>query len=215
MSTPNLPALRVRVGLAADDTSKDTEITLSWNQAFAVCETYCDRWFDFKDDEVERFVLSSRYSLLLKRYPLKEITYIQFDDGVPWETDTYTIAEDRAGIVLRGPAGTGVGWGYGNKPVTVKYAGGYQTLPVDLELAMMYAFDETWKASGASSGTVAVDAPVTKISVVGVGSVDFGETKTSSGGTRFASDVAPWGLLPVEATAILQRYMNHTVMGGA
>ena len=130
-----LPVLRVRVGLPADDTSKDTELTAAWNTGFALAETYCDRKFDYKADAQEIFTYEADKTVSLERYPLESITSVTgaAAGGMP-----PTIRFDRkTGILYAG--------GYASdEELTVIYAGGYQTLPADLMQAMLFCFDAAW-----------------------------------------------------------------------
>lgn len=204
--------LRARVGFDPADPSHDADLTACLAQAIAMCETYCDRWFDYKADEEEQ-IYPARSALLVKRYPLEAVTSIVDDIGETLDPAGYDIVGE-AGVILRG------GCGWYRAPVTVTYAGGYQEYPPDLQYALLAAFDAVWASTpgwGAATNVNEREAGViSKISIVGVGSLDYSGPGGGGGSTqRFASDVAPWGVLPVSVVAVLTRYMNSTVIAGA
>jgi len=183
-----LPILRVRIGLAADDTTKDTELTLSFNTAVALAENYCDRKFDYKADAIEYFTYDSDKTISLERYPLLSITSITTHDS---QIVTPPIRFDRkAGIVYL--------CGYANdEELTVEYAGGYQVLPDDLLQAFLFIFDGVWKDNSGSSGGSTPTGDIKAISIPDVGRVEFDT------GSAAASSTGDWGMIPDNATAIL------------
>lgn len=195
--TTLLPLLRARVGLAEDDTSKDATLTVAFNTAVALAETYCDRKFDYKEDAVEYFTYESDKTISLERYPLKAITSITtFANG----DVTPPIRFDRkAGIVYL--------CGFANdEELTVNYSGGYEVLPPDLLQAFLLIFDNVWKSNGGSgdSGGGMPTGDIKAISVPDVGRVEF-VTESSGGGS-----VGEWGLIPDDATAILSMYRRES-----
>jgi hypothetical protein len=201
-----IETLRTRIGLAADDDTRDAEIELAEAQALALCESHCDRRFLLLE-ELEQIWPVGR-SLMVRRYPIEEVLAITDAQGVILETSTYQVINESGIISCRG-----CGWGAYRVPVKVEYIGGYDPLPADLEYAMLAVFDVLWAETpgwGASAG-VPPDAALAKVSVVGVGSLDF-----ERGGSVSSTNNAAKGLgaLPATATATLQRYLNHTVMGG-
>lgn len=205
----DIATLRARAGFASGDTSHDAELQAAADQALMLCETYCDRWFK-KQPQTEQIWPSSG-SYMVKRYPIESITSITNANG-----DAIDVSSVRTvgapGIVLRG------GCSIGGAGITIVYVGGFDPLPADLEFAVLAAFDAVWSTTpgwGATAGSAAEQ--VQKISVVGVGSIDFGTGGTSSGGSPSGGGQVgshPWGVLSVNVTSILQRYMNHTVIGG-
>lgn len=202
--------LRVRAGFPVDDTTHDDELQLAFDQALTLCETYCDRWFVLMP-QVEQ-IFPTRGAFMVRRYPIEVIDSISDANGGLIDPASYAI-NGSAGIVLRcGPYLGGMSiW-----PLEISYVGGYEPLPADLEYAVLGAFDAVWAATPGWGGSVGGAAgEMQKISVVGVGSIDFGSSSASSsgaGGPQVGSQ--PWGVLPVTVTAVLQRYMNHTVIGG-
>jgi hypothetical protein len=207
----DLIKLRVRAGFPANDDSHDEDLQAAADQALMLCETYCDRFFE-KQSQIEQ-IWPTAGSFMVKRYPLESITSITNANGDAIEVGNVRTV-DAPGIVLRGGCSIG---GAGIWPLSIEYVGGFDPLPKDLEFAVLAAFDAVWSTTpgwGAAAGSAAEQ--VQKISVVGVGSIDFGTGGTTSGGAAGGSQVGshPWGVLPVTVTSILQRYMNHTVISG-
>lgn len=203
--------LRVRIGLDPADAARDNELDAAADQALALCETFCDRWFE-KKTQIEQ-IWPAHGSFLVKRYPIASVTSIKDANGDVIDSGLYRTV-DTAGIVLRGGCSIG---GAGLWPLSIEYVGGFDPLPKDLEFALLAAFDAVWGSTpgwGAAAGSAAEQ--VQKISVVGVGSIDFGTGGTTSGGTAGGTQIGaqPSGVLPVAVTAILQRYLNHTVILG-
>lgn len=205
-----IDVLRERIGLDPTDASRDAQLTAAWAQALALCETYCDRKFE-KATETEE-LWPARRSLLVRRYPIVSVTSITDASGAVLEASTYQVI-DEAGIILRG------GYGIpGGAPLTIVYVGGYEPFPKDLEFAVLAAFDAVWASTpgwGAVGGSQSTGA-VQKISIVGVGSLDFADSASSAASAGAAGQIGaqPWGILPISATSILARYMNHTVIAG-
>lgn len=201
-----IETLRTRIGLAADDASRDEQIELAEEQALALCESHCDRRFLLLD-ELEQIWPVGR-SLMVKRYPIEEVLALTDAVGAIVDPSTYQVINESGIISCQGG-----GWGAYRFPVKVEYVGGYAPLPADLEYAMLAVFDVLWAETpgwGAAAGAP-LDAAVSKVSVVGVGSLDFERGGTASSANNAAKGL---GALPATATATLQRYLNHTVMGG-
>lgn len=204
-----IEVLRARVGLDPTDASKDVVIAATEAAALAICETYCDRFFEFKADAQEQ-ILPGRYSLLVKRYPLVSVTSITREGSTdPLDPSSYAVVNE-SGVILRG----GGCWASGL--YTVDYAGGYDPLPPDLQWALLLVFDAAWAIapSGGASGAGELPAgALSKISVVGVGALEF-DTSAAAVGAGSKSKSTPWSIIPVTAVDVLTRYMNHTVIAG-
>lgn len=189
--TTILPLLRVRIGLTDIDTSKDPQLTVAFNTAVALAETYCDRKFEYKADAIEYFTYDSDKTISLERYPLVAIESVTTYDN---QVVTPPIRFDRkAGIVYL--------CGYANdEELTVTYEGGYQEFPADLLQAFLFIFDAVWKDNyGTGGGASVPTGDIKAISVPDVGRVEFDTGSSSSGG------VTEWGMIPENATAILAR----------
>lgn len=125
--------LRVRVGLAAGDVSKDTEIDAAIVVAVELIETFLDRKLEFAT-EVESFNFSGA-SLSLLRYPIDSIASIA-GDGLN-EPD-YSLDKKNGLIFFTDHIG--------QKELTVTYDGGYNVLPKPLEMAVISVFDNVYGA---------------------------------------------------------------------
>lgn len=200
----DIERLRKRAGFPIDDASHDEDLELAGEQALMLCETFCDRFFEKKSQTEQIWRQSGHF--VVKRYPVESVTSITDTNGAVIDLARYGVQEE-AGIIHR------IG---GASPFKIVYVGGYDPLPPDLEYAILGAFDAVWASTpgwGAAAGSIAEQ--VQKISVVGVGSIDFGTGGTTSGGSSGSSaESQPWGVLPVTVTSVLQRYMRHTVIGG-
>lgn len=188
--------------------------------ALAICETFCDRRFEYKEGETEQ-CMPGRYSLLVRRYPLIEVTSITSKAGVLDPSSYYVVSD--SGLILRSCGGAGTPWGFGRDVLTVVYNGGFDPLPGDLDWALSQTFDALWAitpgAQGGSAEAESQQRTPAKISVVGVGSIDFESASSSSAAgfasqTRYSGASAPWSIIPVRAMDILTRYMNQTVIAG-
>lgn len=127
-----IETLRVRIGLDSADNSRDDELTLYYQIALAIIETYCNRKFEWQAD-VEKFTHKAGYGLSLRRYPLTEITAINGDEN---NTAIRFHAHDESGVIEFD--------GYViSHVVTVEYEGGFTELnvPADLKWCILQGFD--------------------------------------------------------------------------
>lgn len=190
MAAPTLmESLRVRVGLEADDTSKDTEITAVKDTSFALMGNYCDRLFPLLETAVEKFTHYTGESIPLKRYPINTIASIVDQDGntttlYHFDSETGTIHLDFAGAFHQG---------------TVTFSGGYDEdeLPSDLLMAFYSVFDQEWEIS--IGGTVSASGQISSVTVQDVGTVRY---------TTESGDVSSGDFLPPRAKSILSNYMR-------
>ena len=222
LQLPLLVVLRIRIGLQPDDDSKDLLIEQAYMAALAMCETFCDRWFEFKVGQVEQFGPTRTRSLLLRRYPVLQVTSIVTGMGESLPLTNYSLLQE-AGIVM-GVAPWLVTWTApvpgiwmpGDPAYTVTYDGGFDPLPPDLSLAVALGFDAVWYATpGAGALPGQANLPVKSVSVVGVGSMDFDASGSGSGSGHTDGASGSWSLLPQMATDILQRYKHASVIAGA
>lgn len=195
-----LPILRVRVGLPADDTSKDTVLEAAFNGSLALAETYCDRYFDYKDGEVEEFTFQADRSVSLMRYPLKSITSVVTKDGATVDPNGY-YPEKKTGLLY-------MTTGANDPQLTVTYSGGYETLPADLFQALLLGFDAVYAdlTKTSTGGDAVPSGDVVAISVPDVGRVEFESFASASSG-----QTAAFSLLPSGATSILWLYRREYV----
>lgn len=214
--------LRVRIGLQPDDDSQDANLEAAADATLAILETYLDRKLEYQSDE-QTFFAPDR-SILMRRWPIDygTVELIWYPNGAPDPVllsgpslmdsvvpNSNWIDYER-GIVFAWPAGVGF-------PLTVTWTGGFQTLPPDLLWAWWAAFDLIWASSptwggGSGGGSTGV---AKRITLVGIGSVEF-DTSATAGSTGSGStgyDSAPWGILPINVTSVLDRYRRESVIG--
>lgn len=181
----DITTARLKIGLTAGDVSKDTELQAAMNTALALAEAYCDRYFLYQL-ETQYFVHVVR-NVFLKRYPVDRIQSITKDGAVT--PNTLGEINKESGIV-----------GASNmKHVTLEYMGGYQVLPLDLELALWGVFDNTYATMTSAGG--GVSGEIKKLAITGVGSIDYDSSNASSD-----TSSAFGGLLPAMSKSILDLY---------
>lgn len=186
--TGYLPAARVRIGLGANDTTKDTKLTVALNTALLIAERYCDRKF-LKLAGSYQAIHFAAPEVQLDRYPVNSVTAVTADGTAIAE---YHVNSEFGRIVFDGLMVAHV--------LSVTYDGGYQTLPPDLELALWLLFDAVWPSistSGVAAGSGAVKAIRSNGSSV--------EYDTSGGGVTGMASIGGTGI-PVGATTILDSY---------
>jgi hypothetical protein len=201
----DLKSARVRVGLKADDTSKDPQLISAINAALAVAENYCDRLFVWVDGEVARYYYqaSKRYSL--KRYPIEEVTEIEDSDG---QFPDYRVHHLLGRVELKN-------FNYADE-IKITYTAGYRVFPADLELALWGIFDATFASidkamsgEGISGGNAAGYGDISSINIPDVGTVSFASTASSVTTSAVASKNALWGRFG-PFFMLLDNYRDHS-----
>lgn len=223
---PPIEDLRARIGLDPADSTRDTELQLCSDMALNVVETYLDRFLVYQAQSSMFYGCSTSFQLM--RWPVDEAQTVTIQsyglgnltfgtgflpsDRIPDTNNfAYFAIDSERGIIYTPP--TAYGW-----PIQIDYTGGYNILPSALNWAIYSVFDVYWAVTpgwGAAIGTGFVGAgDVKKISLVGVGSIDF-DTGTSVLGanTTAQGSTEPWSLIPVYVVAILDRYRNHSSVG--
>ena len=163
-------------------------IQTAFDAALAVAERYCDRQFLYA---AERATFTHPFTdgLQLSRYPIEQVVAITGGTGVTIKD--YHAEKGTGLIVLDGVTSA--------HQVQVDYAGGYKTLPADLELALWMVFDAIW-AQVSNIGAAAAPSAITSVSIPDVGKI------TLSDGGAASSGGAMNGLIPGFASAILDLY---------
>jgi hypothetical protein len=169
--------------------------------ATAVIQQYLDRALVFAE-YVERHFGCSDGTLQLLQYPVISVSSILSFVGAPGD-----LGQPITGYRLTRPTGILLGvWGY---EIEVTYEAGYEILPPDLRAAFLMTFSAA-RALSTPEAIAAGGGPVSKVSVVGVGSVEYEFGNAGSSGDGIAS---PWGLIPANAVALLRPYRNHGPCG--
>jgi hypothetical protein len=198
---------RARVGLAADDASKDVPLAAAMATALALAERYTDRRFLFRENDVAHVVeLNSRH-LHLYRWPLvqvKTVEQVKPDGSVTLQTG-WTAQLETGVVTLQG------WWMHAAGEVRVTFDGGYQPdeLPADLEAALWLIFDEVWATTpgmGLPAGAGGPAHPVRSFAIDGM-SIGY-DTSARDGG-------AAHGAVPAWAISTLDFYRAESAVGGA
>jgi hypothetical protein len=210
--TIDIETLRVRAGFPADDDTHDADLNAALAQAWGLVETYCDRKFEAAD-EVEEFDAFEMFdqALRLRRYPVDSVASLT----IFGEPVTQWRLNKAAGIVRPWPRFWFPFLDATNPTIAVSYHGGYDPLPADLEWAVLAVFDVVWggnPAWGGGSGLVIDD--VKKLSIVGVGSLDFGGTSPAVGAGASVEAGEAWGPVSGEVMDILRLYRSNVPIGG-
>jgi hypothetical protein len=184
-----LEDLRIRVGVAADNTSKDAFITASKDAAFSLMGNYCDRIFLYQADSTEVFTHSRGDTLSLKRYPIETVTSI-IDESGNQITDFHVDAD--TGLIRFDSA-----WAF--HQVTVTSTGGFDedVLPSDLLMAFYSTFDVLYASAIGTSQVSSTE--ISSITIADVGTIRYNtETPESAYGVG--------SFLPSTAKALLEKY---------
>jgi len=201
----DLKSARVRVGLDAEDTSKDTQLVGAINASLAVAENYCDRYFVWVKDEAASFYYQASKKYSLKRYPIEEVTEIMDSDG---NFPEYKVHHLLGRIELKS---------YNRaEELRIVYTAGYRVFPADLELALWGIFDATFSSidkamsgEGISDGNAAGYGDISSISIPDVGTVSFASTASSITTSAVASKNALWGRFG-PFFMLLDNYKDHS-----
>lgn len=184
----DLATAKLRLGSPA--TVADAVIQAGLNTALAVAERYCDRTFMYQA-ETARFYYWTGAALQLPRYPVEQVIKMTGTNT----TTTYKL-HHQAGQ-LEFPRQVHF------EDVSITYAGGYKTLPLDLELALFLIFDNVYQSqqpTGGAGASVGGSGAITSITVPDVGRLSFADPNagsSSSGGV---------GLIPGTAIDLLAPY---------
>lgn len=200
----DIESARIRVGLPADDTSKDKELIASLNASIAIAENYCDRKFMYRE-EIASFYYSATGKYSLKRYPIDEVVEVVDSDG---KFPEYKVHRALGHVILKN-------YNFAEE-LNIRYKGGYATLPADLELALWGIFDAAYASinkamsgNGVGGGTSSLGA-ISSINIPDVGTVSFNTGASASAMTSaVAAKTASWGIYG-PFFLLLDRYRDHS-----
>lgn len=209
----SIEAARERIGLPAADTSRDKVLHSVMSASIILVEAYLDRKITLGVEQ-EMFRHPGR-SVVLRRWPVEEVRAVTDADGVavhgPVVLDAVNGVLSMRHSHQRFPEVT-----------VVAYCGGWPAcdFPADLGEALWATFDAVWAATpgagaaAGSGGLVQGTGEMKSFSIPGVFSAtyDVGATAVGGGSGDKVSGL-PWGLVPGVATALLERYMNHALVG--
>jgi hypothetical protein len=190
----DLATAKTRLNISG--TAQDAMLTAAVGAALAVAEKYCDRLFMYAAETV-KFYDFRGHVIFLPRYP---IVAVISETGLP---TTRHVNGLLGAIELHGR--------HFIDEAVISYAGGYQVLPADLELALWLIFDGLWPqfnlpvSAGAAVSPGSVGA-IASISVPDVGTLRFdnGGSSSNSGGSGAAV-----GFIPATAVSLLEPYRRR------
>jgi len=203
--TWDIATARARIGLPPGDISKDPQLTQAMAAAMALAESYTDRGLIEKAETLQYADMHTR-RLLLRRYPVSALTSITDNDtGAVLDPLTYTLQKETG--VVHG--------GFASRYLTVAWTGGYPSamLPADLEFALWATFDAVWYATpgwGATAGQSSGGAGTVKAFTINGVRMEYVTDGASSGG---GDAIDAYGVIPLTAVAVLDRYRWHSVIG--
>lgn len=207
----NLATAKARLGLPADDTSQDVQLTTALNVSLAMAENYCDRRFAFVR-EVARFPLNNWPQLLVRRYPIARVYALRLPpDGHEADVSELQLHHEHGIVYMRG-----CGWGGAYRTsdaVELDYEGGFKVLPADLEFALWLVFDQVWSSTpgmGLPAGSTTADGAVRSFSIDGM---SIGYDTAAAQGNAGGGGASAWGAIPAWAIAVLDLYRAESVVG--
>jgi hypothetical protein len=188
-----LELLRVRVGLAPDDASKDGEITAAYTGALSWIEQYLDRFME-AGTYSETFVHVASNKLSLKGYPVEEILSMTADEmsGPPL---AYHV-ETKNGLVRFD------GFAVAHE-ITVEYDAEPEISGAILA-ALLALFDVVWNSFNSTSSEV--ESGVVKSITSDGARVEF----DVSGGSSSFGAVDPASGMPSAVAAMLHLYRRES-----
>lgn len=167
-------------------------IQTAFDMALALAEKYCDRQFLYKAERAT-FTHPFAPALQLSRYPIEQIVAVTGDNTA---VTGYHMEAGTGRVVLDS-------WAHGHQ-ISVDYAGGYKTLPADLEFALWSVFDTAWTSvQPGGSASAAASGGIASVTVPDVGTIRF---DTGAGGAVASGGAAMGGLIPSTAASILDLY---------
>jgi len=182
-----------RLGLTTPTADELAMIDSALLTSIQLAETFCDRGLAFRTDHVENHLCQHSNTLSSWLYPIASITSVDTNDSsaVPdYETD-----ETNGVLFFKNSV-------YKLR-LTTTITGGYQLDgggPPDLELALWAIFNAVWETLQAGGATASGD--VRKLSITGVGTVDYGAASTGEASSS--------GIIPSTAVLILDAYRRET-----
>lgn len=205
----SLANLKLGIGIAADDTSEDTELGVRITRASSLIAEQCNRRLAYAD-AVETFITDSRFfrgrhslqgqleyipgdrhPLSLRLYPVAEIASVELN-GTAIDETAYDFDADNGLIWLIGGTWSG--------KTVVTYSGGYASdaVPMPLQEAVVAIVrDARWSASTSDSDTGALRQVTDADQTVGY----YAPTTTVAGA----------GVLPAGVADIIQQYRRISV----
>jgi hypothetical protein len=174
---------------------QDAEVQGMLDAALALAERYCNRGFLYRAERVN-FYDTTAGSLPMPRYPIDVVTKTN-------AIGRYHIMKSAGTILIHDR-----NWWHGRE-ITIEYAGGYRTLPADLELALWEVFANLWGRHSASlTGAAAATGSGAIQSITSDGATIRYDTSGSAGAATQGA-VDPETGFPYSALSILDLYRRE------
>ena len=154
----NIETLRTRIGLLATDTTKDAELNAAIETAISIAERYCNRFFGY-GDQTETFIHKYGHAIQLHRIPVTAVKDMNPEYSHHIDAESGLIHFDHT---------------VAEHSFVINYTGGFSpdTLPADLEWALLSIFDGTYASMSGGGSTVAAGA-IESITIADVGTVRY------------------------------------------
>ena len=191
----DLATAKIRLGIAAVDTTKDALLSNAISAALSIAESYCDRKFMYSTDSAT-FTHDHSGVLQVMRYPIERVSSVSRDAGASNITDYHFVA-DTGQIVFDHY--------HHQHEMTVAYVGGYKVLPADLLLALWGIFGNVYAALTQSGGGAVGGQAINSITIPDVGTIRY----ESSGAAGSSGAGAAGGLIDNVTAALLSFYRRE------
>lgn len=199
-------ALRIRIGLAADDDSRDAEIDLVFNMSLALCESYCDRKFLRVDGEEQEFTHFEGTTASMIRYPIIHVNSVGREES--GAALNYYHVHKSAGLIMFDHyvwahlmiINTDAGYSLD----AAQDVDGVQ-LPADLEFCLWTLFDLLWPLHESGSGGATNVGAVESITLQDVGTIRM----NTDSSIVIGGDGSGFGFLPFSVTSFLSLYRRE------
>jgi hypothetical protein len=180
----DLETAKKRLGITGSD--QDIQVQMALDASLMIAQRYCDRLFTYGADVVY-FYYHGGDTLFLPRFPVEAIISAR---GIP----QYLKIHSRMGMIQFAGYFT-------SEEIEIRYTGGYQVLPPDLEMALWGVFDSVWPSiSGTSDPTAgAIDS----ITIPDVGTIRMNNSSGSASSANNANVLGPF-------SSILDNYRRVT-----
>ena len=179
--------------------TQDAALQACLDTALAIAEKYCDRQFMYAVD-LASFYYPYQEGLQLTRFPLEQVTSVLGSNGNSYLN--FKMNKPTGQVLFAGAVGS--------DQIDVTYAGGYKTLPADLEMALFTVFENLWYATpgwgapAGGSGVSTTGSAIKSVAIPDVGTIQF-DTSGSSGAASTSGSFGG-GLIPASAASLLDLY---------
>lgn len=132
-----LAQVKSHLSIQSSNVLEDIRLNIFINAASEFIEQYCDRLFEYQEHS-EILNVDNRWSIMPSQWPIVSVTDIvlsyaqDFTNTAPMDPTSYFISDKATQIsFIQSRARS-------RKSMRIRYFAGYQTIPVDLELACIW-----------------------------------------------------------------------------